>query len=173
LAILHFRLPSSASLTSVPDLQNTVSARDRLETQQQENRGVQKEFASLDDEANIYKLVGPVLLKQDKAEAVLAVDGRLEFIVGEMWVAFPYSTVMKYFMTEFGKAVVNSGKRRDGWKKGIEKGEGKARYLRTKADFQYRKRVEKQIAEMQDKSDKIRMQVIQAHSSNKSSMSWS
>jgi prefoldin beta subunit len=45
---------------------------------------VQKEFASLDDEANIYKLVGPVLLKQDKAEAVLAVDGRLEFIVGEM-----------------------------------------------------------------------------------------
>jgi prefoldin beta subunit len=84
LAILHFRLPSSASLTSVPDLQNTVSARDRLETQQQENRGVQKEFASLDDEANIYKLVGPVLLKQDKAEAVLAVDGRLEFIVGEM-----------------------------------------------------------------------------------------
>jgi N-acetyl-beta-hexosaminidase len=78
---------------------------------------------------------------------------------------------MKYFMTEFGKAVVNSGKRRDGWKKGIEKGEGKARYLRTKADFQYRKRVEKQIAEMQDKSDKIRMQVIQAHSSNKSSMS--
>ena len=36
------------------------------------------------DDANIYKLVGPVLLKQDKTEAVLAVDGRLEFIENEM-----------------------------------------------------------------------------------------
>lgn len=39
------------------------------------------------ENANIYKLVGPVLLKQDKTEAVLAVDGRLEFIDKEMWVA--------------------------------------------------------------------------------------
>lgn len=61
-----------------------MSARDRLETQQQENKGVQKEFAGLASDANIYKLVGPVLLKQDKTEAVLAVDGRLEFIEGEM-----------------------------------------------------------------------------------------
>jgi prefoldin beta subunit len=38
----------------------------------------------LKDEANIYKLVGPVLLKQDKTEAVLAVDGRLEYIENEM-----------------------------------------------------------------------------------------
>jgi chaperonin cofactor prefoldin len=43
-----------------------------------------QEFASLKDDANIYKLVGPVLLKQDKTEAVLAVDGRLEFIENEM-----------------------------------------------------------------------------------------
>jgi prefoldin beta subunit len=38
----------------------------------------------LNDDSNIYKLVGPVLLKQDKSEAVLAVDGRLEFIEKEM-----------------------------------------------------------------------------------------
>jgi prefoldin beta subunit len=38
----------------------------------------------LKDDANIYKLVGPVLLKQEKTEAVLAVDGRLEFIENEM-----------------------------------------------------------------------------------------
>jgi prefoldin beta subunit len=43
-----------------------------------------QEFASLEDDANIYKLVGPVLLKQEKAEAVMAVDGRLEFIENEM-----------------------------------------------------------------------------------------
>lgn len=34
----------------------------------------------------VYKLVGPVLLKQDKTEAVMAVDGRLEFIDKEMYV---------------------------------------------------------------------------------------
>lgn len=43
-----------------------------------------QEFAGLKADANIYKLVGPVLLKQDKTEAVLAVDGRLEFIENEM-----------------------------------------------------------------------------------------
>ncbi|KAI9809642.1 MAG: hypothetical protein M1825_000074 [Sarcosagium campestre] len=66
------------------DLQSTVDARQRLESQQQENRGVQKEFSKLDDGANIYKLVGPVLLKQDRSEAVMAVDGRLEFIEKEI-----------------------------------------------------------------------------------------
>ncbi len=46
---------------------------------------MEQEFASLDDDADIYKLVGPVLLKQDKTEAVMAVDARLEFIENEMW----------------------------------------------------------------------------------------
>lgn len=45
---------------------------------------MQSEFAQLDDEAKIYKLVGPVLLKQDKTEATMAVNGRLEFIEKEM-----------------------------------------------------------------------------------------
>lgn len=44
----------------------------------------QKEFAKLSDDANIYKSIGPVLLKQDKNEAVMAVDGRLDFIEKEM-----------------------------------------------------------------------------------------
>lgn len=68
-------------------MQGLVDARQKLESQQQENEGVQKEFDSLDDESNIYKLVGPVLLKQDKSEAVMAVKGRLEFIDKEMYVA--------------------------------------------------------------------------------------
>ncbi|MCJ1364204.1 hypothetical protein MMC16_003313 [Acarospora aff. strigata] len=66
------------------ELQSTVEARQKLESQQQENKGVQKEFTKLEDGANIYKLVGPVLLKQEKSEAVLAVDGRLEFIEKEI-----------------------------------------------------------------------------------------
>lgn len=45
-----------------------------------------QEFASLDDEAKIYKLVGPVLLKQDTSEAKSTVDSRLEYIEKEMYV---------------------------------------------------------------------------------------
>ncbi|KAL1986414.1 hypothetical protein VTN96DRAFT_6493 [Rasamsonia emersonii] len=66
------------------ELENNVEARQKLESQLQENKGVQKEFANLEEDANIYKLVGPVLLKQDKTEAVMAVDGRLEFIEKEI-----------------------------------------------------------------------------------------
>ncbi|QIX00594.1 hypothetical protein AMS68_006111 [Peltaster fructicola] len=43
-----------------------------------------QEFNSLEDDANIYKLVGPVLLKQDLSEARSTVDGRLEFIEKEI-----------------------------------------------------------------------------------------
>ncbi|KAF6219158.1 hypothetical protein HO133_004983 [Letharia lupina] len=66
------------------DLQTTVSARQRLESQQQENKGVQKEFSTLPSTSAIYKLVGPVLLKQERSEAVMAVEGRLDFIDREI-----------------------------------------------------------------------------------------
>ena len=45
---------------------------------------MKQEFDGLKDEAGIYKLVGPVLLKQEKAEALSAVDGRLDFIGKEI-----------------------------------------------------------------------------------------
>ncbi|KAL1303846.1 hypothetical protein AAFC00_000303 [Neodothiora populina] len=68
------------------ELQTVVAARQKLESQQQENRGVKQlqEFETLAEDANIYKLVGPVLLKQDTAEAKSTVDGRLEFIGQEI-----------------------------------------------------------------------------------------
>ncbi|KAJ5095601.1 prefoldin subunit 6 [Penicillium alfredii] len=66
------------------ELEGLVDARQKLESQQQENQGVQSEFAQLEDSAPVYKLVGPVLLKQDKSEAVMAVNGRLEFIEKEI-----------------------------------------------------------------------------------------
>jgi len=43
-----------------------------------------KEFKELKDDAVIYKLIGPVLVKQDKADATQNVDKRLEYINGEM-----------------------------------------------------------------------------------------
>jgi hypothetical protein len=48
-----------------------------------------QEFSTLSDDANIYKLVGPVLLKQETSEAKSTVDGRLEYIEKEMYVYFP------------------------------------------------------------------------------------
>ncbi|KAF4126242.1 prefoldin beta subunit [Geosmithia morbida] len=66
------------------DLQETVASRQRLEGQRQENIGVQKEFENLGDDETIYKLTGPVLLKQDKMEANSTVKGRLDFINGEI-----------------------------------------------------------------------------------------
>ena len=93
------------------ELEAVVAAREKLESQQQENKTVQKvydseylswslhmahgfetgwqEFSSLDDATNIYKLVGPILLKQDKSDAVMAVNGRLDFIEKEMSVFGP------------------------------------------------------------------------------------
>lgn len=45
---------------------------------------MKKEFDGLPEESGIYKLVGPVLLRQDRTEAVSAVDGRLEYIGKEI-----------------------------------------------------------------------------------------
>ncbi|KAL8892445.1 MAG: hypothetical protein Q9192_005611 [Flavoplaca navasiana] len=66
------------------DLQTQITSRQRLESQQQENLAVRKEFNTLSSDSTIYKLIGPVLLKQEKAEAESAVDGRLEFIEKEI-----------------------------------------------------------------------------------------
>ncbi|KZZ92405.1 Prefoldin [Moelleriella libera RCEF 2490] len=66
------------------ELQETVVSRQKLQSQQQENAGVFKEFEKLGDGEVIYKLVGPVLLKQDKVEAESTVKGRLDFIAGEV-----------------------------------------------------------------------------------------
>jgi prefoldin beta subunit len=43
-----------------------------------------KEFAQLTEENTVYKLLGPVLVKQDQAEAKSTVDTRLDFIRSEM-----------------------------------------------------------------------------------------
>lgn len=71
-------------LTSATDLQTTIASRQKLEAQKTENLGVQGEFKNLKDGEEIYKLIGPVLLKQEKVEAEGTVNGRLEFIGKEM-----------------------------------------------------------------------------------------
>jgi prefoldin beta subunit len=87
---LAFRDMISHSVPKAPhwylsaDLQTTIAARQKLESQQEENRAVQKEFKTLADDSSIYKLMGPVLLKQDKDDAKRTVDGRLDFIEKEI-----------------------------------------------------------------------------------------
>ncbi|KAI8672036.1 hypothetical protein NCS56_00665900 [Fusarium sp. Ph1] len=66
------------------ELQSAVASRQKLEGQKQENLGVQQEFDRLQDGETIYKLTGPVLLKQDKVEAESTVKGRLDFISSEI-----------------------------------------------------------------------------------------
>ncbi|TKA47523.1 hypothetical protein B0A54_01895 [Friedmanniomyces endolithicus] len=63
------------------ELTTIVTARQKLESQHTENKS---EFAGLADDAVIYKLVGPVLLKQDTSEAKSTVDGRLDYIEKEI-----------------------------------------------------------------------------------------
>ncbi|KAJ3883289.1 Prefoldin [Lentinula edodes] len=66
------------------DLSNVVEARQRLDAQLSENELVKKEFAVLTPENIIYKQIGPVLVKQDQADAKSTVDTRLDFIRGEI-----------------------------------------------------------------------------------------
>ncbi|KAJ3375184.1 hypothetical protein AMAG_02216 [Allomyces macrogynus ATCC 38327] len=61
-----------------------VSGRQTLESQLKENELVQTEFELLDDEATIYKMIGPVLVKQEQAEAKTNVKKRLDFIRSEI-----------------------------------------------------------------------------------------
>jgi prefoldin beta subunit len=66
------------------DLQNAVEARQRLDSQLSENEMVKKEFAQLTPNNTVYKLIGPVLVQQEQAEAKTNVDTRLDFIRGEI-----------------------------------------------------------------------------------------
>ncbi|ORX84180.1 Prefoldin beta-like protein [Anaeromyces robustus] len=66
------------------DFSKSVTSRQQLESQKQENESIQQEFKELKDDAVIYKMIGPVLVKQDKAEATQNVDKRLEYINGEI-----------------------------------------------------------------------------------------
>ncbi|KAF8587491.1 hypothetical protein K439DRAFT_817201 [Ramaria rubella] len=66
------------------DLSNVVEARQKLDAQLSENEQVKKEFAQLQSSNKIYKLMGPVLVKQEQSEAKVNVETRLDYIRGEI-----------------------------------------------------------------------------------------
>ncbi|SCU89240.1 LADA_0E14400g1_1 [Lachancea dasiensis] len=69
---------------SQQELEDLVIARQKLETQLQENKIVQDEFGTLKDDTKVYKLTGNVLLPVEQFEAKNNVSKRLEFITGEI-----------------------------------------------------------------------------------------
>ncbi|QEU60830.1 Yke2 [Kluyveromyces lactis] len=66
------------------ELEELIVARQKLETQLQENKIVSDEFSSLKDDVTVYKLTGGVLLPVEQFEAKGNVEKRLEFIETEI-----------------------------------------------------------------------------------------
>uniref|UniRef100_A0A8B9ZR55 Prefoldin subunit 6 n=1 Tax=Anas zonorhyncha TaxID=75864 RepID=A0A8B9ZR55_9AVES len=66
------------------DLSKSVAARQKLEAQLTENNIVKEELELLDDTNAVFKLMGPVLVRQDMEEARATVAKRLAYITGEI-----------------------------------------------------------------------------------------
>ena len=60
-------------------------ARRKYHEKRTENEGVLKEFGFLDASAGVYKLVEPILAKQELSEAKQTVEKRLAYINKEMY----------------------------------------------------------------------------------------
>ena len=56
----------------------------QLTSQKAENESVKKEFQILEPAGVIWKLVGPIMVKQDRDDAAANVDKRIEFIAGDI-----------------------------------------------------------------------------------------
>ena len=66
------------------ELQKMRTDQQLLMQQQSENEMVKQELTLLDDSSQVYKMVGPVLMKNDTEDAKQTVDQRLELITGEL-----------------------------------------------------------------------------------------
>lgn len=64
-------------------LQEVVEVRQKLDSQLHENESVRTEFETLNAEDSIYKLIGPVLVKQDSLEAKQNVSRRIDLLKDE------------------------------------------------------------------------------------------
>lgn len=62
----------------------TLSARQTLDSQLNENNLVKEELDRLENDAKVFKLVGPALIRQETTEAKSNVDKRIDYITGEL-----------------------------------------------------------------------------------------
>nr|CAG4644506.1 EOG090X0MQF [Lepidurus arcticus] len=70
--------------TTQKEFQKVIETRKQLEAQLTENTAVKEELTLLEEGANVYKLIGPVLVKQDLEEARQNVTKRMDYINGEI-----------------------------------------------------------------------------------------
>ncbi|XP_052183739.1 prefoldin subunit 6 [Diospyros lotus] len=66
------------------DISKNHQVRKKYTIQLGENELVLKELDLLNEDANVYKLIGPVLVKQDLAEAKANVHKRIDYISAEL-----------------------------------------------------------------------------------------
>jgi prefoldin beta subunit len=87
-------------LHSVPtiELQTSQENLRHLTAQKSENESVKAEFLKMEPDAVIWKLVGPLLVKQDSSEALSNIEKRMEFIEAELTKA---KTTIASFENEF------------------------------------------------------------------------
>ncbi|KAH0641874.1 hypothetical protein KY290_035196 [Solanum tuberosum] len=77
-------MASSAGLRELQHISKNHQIRKKYTIQLGENELVLKELDLLNEDANVYKLIGPVLVKQDMAEANANVKKRIEYISAEL-----------------------------------------------------------------------------------------
>merc|ERR1711915_417957 len=66
------------------DLSKCLGSAQQLEAQLKENEVVKEELGLVKEDSKVYKMIGPVLVKQDLTEARSNVDKRLQYIEGEI-----------------------------------------------------------------------------------------
>ncbi|KAI5077678.1 hypothetical protein GOP47_0007502 [Adiantum capillus-veneris] len=80
----QLELRASALNKLQKDIAKNHQVRRQYTIQQGENEMVQKELELLDEDTNVFKLIGPVLVKQDLVEAKANVNKRIDYITGEL-----------------------------------------------------------------------------------------
>ena len=76
---------SAESLQTVQkEYSKTLADRQTLDSQLNENRQVKEELDITTDGVSVFKLIGPVLIKQDLEEAKGNVEKRIDYISGEL-----------------------------------------------------------------------------------------
>ncbi|NP_001040192.1 prefoldin subunit 6 [Bombyx mandarina] len=66
------------------DIKKAVTQKQQLDSQLNENKAVKEELKLLRKDSEVYKLIGPVLVKQDLEEARQNVSKRMEYISKEI-----------------------------------------------------------------------------------------
>lgn len=68
----------------VSEYQKSITKRQKLDAQLNENTCVKNELDMIKGDSDVFKLIGPVLIKQDLEEAKQNVAKRMEYILAEM-----------------------------------------------------------------------------------------